>query len=64
MMNSFVYETTLDYCSSDQLLANIREMVADLRKCHPELGRCALADLSLRKQPFAVNVTLYFRQKA
>lgn len=63
-MNSFIYEGVLDYCSSDQLLVHIREMVADLRKCHPELRGCALADLSLRRLPSMVSVTFYFQDKS
>jgi hypothetical protein len=61
-MNSFVYEGALDHCSGDKLLVRLREMVADLRKCHPELKCCSLADLSLRKQPSRVTVTLYFKE--
>lgn len=61
-MASFIYETALQYGSSDQLLMDIQETVRELRQCHPELEYCSLADLSMHKSQKAVNVTLYFQK--
>lgn len=62
-MHAYIHEDALDYCSGVQLLTSIRAMVTDLRQCHPELEKCVLADLSLRRLPTALSVTLYFKAK-
>lgn len=62
-MYSFVHERAMDYCSGEQFLLSLRQVVTDLRKCHPELQDCTLADLSLRKLQSVVSVTLYFTAK-
>ncbi len=60
-MALFVYETALEYESSDNLLLELRETVSKLRSYHPELKHCSLADISLRKNKASVNVTLFFQ---
>ena len=60
-MHSFVYQKSMAYESSSVMLASIRETVKELRKTHPELSQCSLADVSLQKEKDAVNITLYFK---
>ncbi|NLL49341.1 MAG: hypothetical protein GX249_12245 [Firmicutes bacterium] len=60
-MSVFVYETALDYKSSDRLLRDIRQTVQQLKQDHPRLKHCSLADVMMRKSQAKVNVTLYFQ---
>lgn len=63
-MHSFVFETALDFQSGDQFLGDIRQTVQKLKRSHPELRDCSLADLTVKKGQDAVNVTLYFQPKS
>lgn len=60
-MASFVYQTVLEYGSSDQFLTGIREAVKEIRRCHPQLKHCILADLRMQRGTGAINVTLSFQ---
>ena len=60
-MSLFVYETALDFQSSDRLLLEIRQTVQQLKRTHPKLKRCSLADVMMRRNKATVNVTLFFQ---
>ncbi|NLJ75219.1 MAG: hypothetical protein GX331_09545 [Firmicutes bacterium] len=60
-MHSFVYQKSMAYEPSSAMLASIRQTVKELKKIHPELHQCSLADVSLQKEKDAVNVTLFFK---
>lgn len=62
-MSLYVYETAVEFQSSDQFLGQIRATVQKLKRTHPELRQCSLADLTVKKGREAVNVTLYFQPK-
>lgn len=60
-MSLFVYETDLDYESSNKLLLEIRQTVSQLKNSHPKLRHCSLANVSVKKREATVNVTLFFQ---
>lgn len=62
-MSAYVFETAVDYYSSTEFLKAIRKLVRELRRQHPELKSCSLADLALRKERTEVCVTLYFKER-
>lgn len=60
-MSVFVYETAVDWESSDKLLWEIRQAVTRLKQSNPQLADCSLADVTLTKDEATVNVTLFFQ---
>ncbi|MCK9524881.1 MAG: hypothetical protein M0R49_03030 [Limnochordia bacterium] len=60
-MSLFVYEKALDYESSDKLLSEIRQTVRQLKRAHPKLQHCSLADVMMKRSKATVNVTLFFQ---
>ncbi len=60
-MSLFVYETALDYESSERLLMDIRQTVRQLKQSHPKLKHCSLADVMMKRCKATVNVTLFFQ---
>ncbi|HHT68111.1 MAG TPA: hypothetical protein GXZ85_02495 [Firmicutes bacterium] len=60
-MSVFVYETAVDWESSDKLLWEIRQAVTRLKRSNPQLADCSLADVTLTKDEATVNVTLFFQ---
>jgi hypothetical protein len=60
-MQAYVYQASLEYQSSVEMLESIRETVQRLRAENPELRRYELADMGLKRAKDVVNVTLFFR---
>lgn len=63
-MDLFVYEAAVDYETSSEFLADIRQTVKQLKANRPELKDCSLADLTVKKGKTAINVTLYFQPES
>lgn len=60
-MQSYVFQTQLPSSHVDNILKSIRSTVQDLKKHHPELHNCSLADVGLNPTKQGVDVTLYFQ---
>lgn len=62
-MESYVYQTHVDYQNAGDVLHTIRETVTDLKRGHPELKACSLADVGFFRKKDGIDVTLYFELK-
>ncbi len=60
-MQSYVYQASMEYRSSVEMLESIRETVQRLKAEHPELQHYKLADVGLKRGRDTVNVTLFFK---
>ncbi|HHY09174.1 MAG TPA: hypothetical protein GX528_01265 [Firmicutes bacterium] len=63
-MSAYVYKSVLKCRTADQALSAMRRQVKKLRKKHPELAACSLADLGLSMEKAGLNATLYFKKKS
>lgn len=63
-MQSFVFQTNIPYVDIDSILALTKIKVKQLRKDHPELKECHLADVNMQRKGQGVDVTLYFAPKS
>lgn len=60
---AIVLQTSFPKGKQADLVEALRTRVGELKKHHPEIENCTLADVSMTRTPSQVHVTLYFLPK-